>query len=152
MAKENVKQKVLKWCKEEEIFVEEGKDPNSKFNFIIKYPRDINHLMSVVQSKEKKDQVTILCLTNVSPEHLDKMKETAKKEMDEFLWDMRFTLCNRPTEFDLSISKGALRLFAVSASINYDGLTKDRFISAIRDVYKSKLLGVWKIQRKFGEV
>ena len=150
MRKQDIKQNIMKWCKEEGIFREERDDPNAKFNFLITYPKDIPHIMNIVQPKEGDDKIIVLCRTDVSPGHLEKMKGKTKRELDEFLWDLRFVLGNRPTEFNLKHSNSILESFMVSATIYLDGLTKDNFITALRNTYKSKLLAIWKIQQKFG--
>lgn len=146
----NAKQSVLKWCKEERIFREDNKDENAAFNLTINYPVNIPHLMNVVQPKNN-DHVVILCKTDSDPELLKKMKSMVKKELDRFIWDIRFTLGSRPTEFEIRHKDGILESFMITAPIYLDGLTKDRFMSALRDVYKTKLLVIWKIQQKFGE-
>ncbi len=151
MVKQDIKQKVLKWCKEENIFREERTDPNTKFNIMINFPANIQHIMNIIQPEEREDQIVILCGTNVSQAHLEKMKSADKKELDEFLWDLRFALVNRPTDFELRYSNNALDIIMITTPIHLDGLTKDKFMATLRDVYKSKLLAVWKIQQKFGE-
>jgi len=40
----------------------------------------------------------------------------------------------------------------VSTEIYEDGLNKDRLISSVKNVFRAKLQGLWKIQQKFGEV
>jgi len=152
MAKQDIKQKVLKWCKEENIFKEDREDPNAKFNIGINFPENIPHGMNVIQPKEREDRILILCGTSVSPGHIEKMKSTAKKELDEFLWDLRFTLGSKAAEFELRFSDGIPDLILITAPIYSDGLTKDKFMATLREVYKSKLFAVWKIQQKFGEI
>jgi hypothetical protein len=44
-----------------------------------------------------------------------------------------------------------LESFVITTAIYLDGLTKDRFMTAIGDVYKSKLLASWKLQERLGE-
>lgn len=149
---QNIKQKVLAWCKEERIFKEEPKDENAKFNFIVNYPERLPHMMNIVQPKERDDRVLILCITNADPALIERMKSTPKKEMDEFMWDVRFALGNRPTEFEIKYSDGVFESYIVTAPIYLDGLSKNAFMTALREVYKSKLLVIWKLQQKFGEV
>jgi hypothetical protein len=43
-----------------------------------------------------------------------------------------------------------LERFSVTAPIYRDGLSKDRFIGSLREIHRSKLLGIWKIQ-EFGD-
>ncbi len=138
-----MKEKVKKWCEEEEIFREEVKDPNSEFNFAINFP-DSNHVLNVVQPKGK-DYIFIISRTVVTSEDQKKLKEKTKDKYEEFLWDLRFTLANRPTQFNLTITNEMLQDFTITYRIYEDGLTKHSFMQAIREVHKSKLLAIWKM-------
>jgi hypothetical protein len=150
MAKKNVKKLVKQWCEEEGIFDEENDDPLSEFNFTINYPIEIQHKMNVLQPADNKDRVVIISGTKFESGAIEKMRNLPREELEELLWDLRFTLGPRPTEFELRRPVDVPESFIITAVIYSDGLTKDRFMTAIRDVYKSKLLASWKIQQRLG--
>lgn len=150
MAKKDIKKLVKQWCEEEGIFDEENEDPLSDFNFTITYPVEVQNRMNVLQPA-KSNRIVILSGTRFESEDLEKMRNLSKEKLEDLLWDLRFTLGSRPTEFELHLPVDVLESFLVTAVIYLDGLTKDRFMTAIRDVYKSKLLASWKIQQRLGE-
>jgi hypothetical protein len=147
MAKKDIKKLVKKWCEEEGIFDEENEDSLSEFNFTINYPIDLQHKMNVIQPADSS-RVVIMSGTRFESEDVERMRSLPAEELDDLMWDLRFTLGSRPTEFDLRRPVDVVESFLITAVIYFDGLTKDRFMTAIRDVYKSKLLASWKIQEK----
>lgn len=149
MSKE-LEEKIQKWCADEGIFKERIPDDTANFHFILNYPKNIPNPMDIMQPKGKDDLIIIGAGTGISPEHLSKIKALTPKAQEEFLWDFMFMLGNRPTEFHLQMPSGILEMFVASTEIFSDGLTKDRLMRAINEVYKSKLLGIWLIQRRFG--
>lgn len=151
MARKDVKKLVRQWCEEEGIFDKEREDPLSEFNFTINYPIDSQHKMNVLQPADNKDRVVIISGTRFESEDVERMRNLPKEELEDLLWDLRFTLGSRPTEFELRRPVDVLESFIITAVIYLDGLTKDRFMTAIREVYKSKLLAFWKIRQRLGE-
>jgi len=141
--KVKMKEKIKKWCEEEEILKQEVEDPNSEFNFAINFP-DKNHVLNVIQPKEK-DYVFIISRTVITSEDREKLREKEKERYEELLWDLRFTLGNRPTQFNLTITNNILQDFTITYRIYSDGLTKHNLMQAIREVHKSKLLAIWKM-------
>jgi hypothetical protein len=150
MAKKDVKKLIKKWCEEEGIFGEENEDTLSEFNFTINYPTKIQHKMNVLQPADSS-RVVIMSGTRFESEDVEKMRSLSKEKLDGLLWELRFILGSRPTEFDLRRPVDVLESFIITTVIYFDGLTKDRFMTAISDVYKSKLLASWKIQERLGE-
>lgn len=146
MAKKDIKKMVKKWCEEEGVFGEENKDSLSEFNFTINYPIELQHKMNVVQPGGG-DRIVIMSGTRFEAEVIEKMQSLPKGKMEELLWEVRFILGSRPTEFELRRPADIVESFLVTTVIYLDGLTKDRFMTAVRDVYKSKLLASWKIQQ-----
>ena len=134
-----MKEKVKKWCEEEGIFKEEIEDKNLDFNLGIMFP-DENHLLNIIKPKER-DCIIVVSRVMIS----SKDQELLKEKREKFLWDLRFTLGNRPTNFSLNVENGILQDFTITYRIYEDGLTKHNFMQAIREVHKSKLLAIWKM-------
>jgi hypothetical protein len=153
MARRDIKKQVRKWFEEEGMFEEDTEDPKSVFNYVVNYPVNIRHKMNVVQPRDGKDKVMVLSGTRFEPEAVERMRGMPAPELDDLLWDLRLSLCARPTEFELSRTRenGAPEAVLISTIIYADGLTKDRLMRAVRDVYKSKLIALWKIQQRTGK-
>ena len=138
-----MKDKVEKWCTEEGILKEKVDDPNSEFNLVISFP-DEAQVLNILQPKGK-DYVWIVSRTVVSSEHKERLKKKSAEELENFLWDLRFTLASRPTSFNLQISNGVLEGFTITYRIYSDGLNKHTLMQAIREVHKSRLIVLWKL-------
>ena len=151
MAKKNIKKMVKKWCEEEGIFDEENEDPLSEFNFTItSTPIKVQHKMNVIQPANSS-KVVIMSGTRFESEDIEKMRSLPMKKFGDLMWELRFTLGSMPPDFNLGIPEDVLESFVITTAIYLDGLTKDRFMTAIGDVYKSKLLASWKLQKRLGE-
>jgi hypothetical protein len=147
---EEVRDQIRKWCDEEGIFDSEKKDPLSDFNFVVNFPVELEHKINILKPGNSVDRVVIVSGMRLDEEVVRKLEELPESELEEFLWDLRFTLGNRPTEFELRRPKKAPEAIIVTSSIYFDGLTKDRLMTTLREVYKSKLLATWKIRKKVG--
>jgi hypothetical protein len=146
----NIPDKVQKWLADEGYFRQKVPDENSNFHFIINYPE--GHVIDIIQPKGKEDMIVIGCATNVSPEHLSKIKKMNIEEREEFIWEFRYSLNSLLVDFQLQHPENVLNSYVVSSEIYEDGLSKDRLISTVKNVFRAKLQGLWKIQEKFGEV
>lgn len=144
----NLENKIQKWLSDEGLFRQKVPDENSNFHFLIHYPE--GHVMDVIQPKGKMDMVIIGCATNVSKEHLDEMNKMSLKDREDFIWDFRFSLNNYSVDFQIQHPQNVLNNFIVTKEIFEDGLTKDKLISTIKKIFRAKIQGVWRIQKKFG--
>ena len=90
-------------------------------------------------------------LTNVSPEHLEGMKKLSSAKKEDFIWELRYMLNNQGVDFQLQHPNNVLENFLVTAEIYEDGLTKDRLIATVKQIFRAKIQCVWKIQQEFGE-
>lgn len=139
---------VQKWLSDVGIFRNKMPDDNTNFHFIINYPEE--NVMDVIQPKGNLDLVVIGCATNVSPEHLNKMRSLSDSKKEEFIWDFRYMLNDKGVDFQLSHPNNVLESFLITTEIYEDRLTKDRLISTIKTVFRAKIQCVWKIQQEFG--
>jgi len=141
--------KIKRWLTEEGLLGQIVDDENANFHFIVNYPED--HVIDVIQPKDKEDLVLVACATSVSPEHLSKIRELSESKREEFLWQVRFSLNKFLVDFQLEHPRNILESYLVTDEIYDDALTKDRLISTIKKVFKAKLHVLWLIQKKFGE-
>lgn len=146
----NIQDKIQKWLADEGYFRQKVPDENSNFHFIINYPE--SHVIDIIQPKGKEDMIVIGCATNVSPEHLSQMKKMNSEDRENFIWEFRFALNGLLVDFQIQHPENILQSYVVSTEIYEDGLNKDRLISSVKNVFRAKLQGLWKIQQKFGEV
>jgi hypothetical protein len=143
-----IENKVQKWLSDEGFFRQKVADDNTNFHFIINYPE--GHVLDVIQPKRKDDLIIIGCATNVSPEHLSKIRELPDDKKEKFIWDFRFLLNGQFVDFQLEHPNNVLQSFVITEEIYEDGLSKDRLISTVKKIFRAKLQGIWKIQKKFG--
>ena len=143
-----IEDNVQKWLSDVGVFRQKIPDDNSNFHFIINYPGD--NVMDVMQPKQNPDLVVIGCATNVSPEHLTEMRNLSPKKRDNFIWDLRFMINTQGVDFQLRHPENVLESFLITAEIFQDGLTKDKLVSTIKNVFRAKIMCVWKIQRELG--
>lgn len=143
-----VQDRVQKWLSDVGIFRKKVPDDNTNFHFIINYPEE--NVMDVIQPKGNPDLVVIGCATNVSPEHSTRMRELSSAKKEEFIWDLRYMLNSQGVDFQLQHPNNILESFLITSEIYEDGLTKDRLISTIKQIFRAKIQCVWKIQQEFG--
>jgi len=143
-----IENKVQKWLSDEGFFRQKIPDDNTNFHFIINYPDD--HVMDVIQPKGKEDLIVLGCATHVSPEHVSKISSLSDEKREDFIWDFRFLLNDHFVDFQLDHPNNILQSFVITEEIYEDGLSKDRLISTVKKIFRAKLQGIWKIQRKFG--
>ncbi len=140
--------KIKDWCIEENLSLKKVNDQKANFHFSVGYPIGSN--IDILQPKGKDDSIIIAAGVTVSPEHISKITKLKKETREEFLWDFRFILGNRPTEFNLNHPNGILNAFSITKALYDDGLTKDKFMNTLQEIHKTKLLGIWEIQKRFG--
>lgn len=141
---------IRKWCKEDGIFIQSKKIPGDSFRIIVEAPKGSKRMVEIYQPSDYDDKIVVVAAVNVSPNHSQKMRELSAKKRQDFILEMLLLLGNRPTEFNMNHPDGVIESIVNSAEIYVDGLKKDRLFEAIREVNKSKLLAIWKVQQKFG--
>ncbi len=145
-----ISEKLQKWLSDEALFRKKIPDDKANFHFTIVYPENSNNTMDIVQPKGKDDLVIVGCGTSVHPEYISKIKKLSIEDREKFLWEFRFLLNNPFVDFSLQHPDNILQAYLITDTIFEDGLSKDRLISSIKNVFKIKLLGIWKIQMELG--
>ncbi|KZX14621.1 hypothetical protein MBCUT_20110 [Methanobrevibacter cuticularis] len=138
------------WLVEEGFYKDVIHDENANFHFIINYPED--HVIDLIQPKNKKDVLLVGCATEISPEELGIIKDASIKKKEKFIWDIRFSLNQFLLDFELEHPDNNLQRFIITEEIYEDGLSKNNLIFALKKVFKGKLQCIWLIERDFGRV
>ena len=140
--------RVKGWLVEEDIFVEEVRDADSRFRFLVMFPRD--HYMEVVQPLASPDMLLVLSPTSVSPEHQEIMARSRPEQRAEFIWALRFVMNTFSVDFEMEHPENILGKFTITDVIYEDGLSKDRLMGSIRKVWKANLQVIWILQKEYG--
>jgi hypothetical protein len=143
-----MKERIKGWLVEEEMLVEEVSDAESRFRFLVMFPRD--HYMELVQPLARADLLLIISPMTVSPEHREIMERSRPEQRAEFIWALRFVMNTFSVDFEMDHPENILHKFTITDLIYEDGLTKDRLMSAVRKVWKANLQVVWILQKEFG--
>jgi len=106
--------------------------------------------MEIIQPLAKSDMLLIVCLTSVSPEHRQIMGRSRPEQRAEFIWALRFVMNTFSVDFEMDHPDNILQKFTITDLIYDDGLSKDRFMSALRKVWKATLQVIWILQKEYG--
>ncbi len=139
------------WLAEEGIFRQKVPDDGAEFHFTIEYPK--NNIMDVIQPKGKKDLILIVCGTQVSPEHIELMKEASESQKEEFIYEIKFKINELETDFQMDVTQDyILKQFVIQDGIYEDALTKNNLMRSIKHIFRTKMSVVWLMEKKFGVV
>ena len=147
---DDVMRKVKDWLTDEGIYKDKVPDDNANYHFIVEYPQNSGRITEIIQPKQRDDLILIASGTELSKEHYDGLKTKRKEERDKILWDIRFDLLFRNTDFKTTPEEEFQKI-EFFRSLYFDGLTKIMLMDAIRENYKCYLYIVWKMRRLFGE-
>jgi len=137
------------WLAEEGLFKEKVPDDTANFHFIINYPDD--HIMDIIQPKNKQDMILIGCATEVAPEQVSTIRSSSESKKQKFIWDLRLSLNQFLLDFELEHPNDELQRFVITEEIFEDGLNKNNLILGIKKVFKGKLQCIWLLGKSFGE-
>ena len=138
------------WLAEEGLFKEKIHDNTANFHFIANYPED--HIMDIIQPKNKDDMVLIGCATEVSPEQVSAIRLSSESKKQKFIWDLRLSLNQFLLDFELDHPNDELQKFVITEEIYEDGLSKNSLIIGMKKVFKGKLQCIWLLGKTFGEI
>ena len=141
---------VRDWLADEGLFKEKIPDDGANFHFIVNYPQD--HIMDIIQPKDKNDMIVIGCATEVAPEQVSVIKSSSEAKKQEFIWDVRLSLNQFLLDFDLTHPNNELHRFFITEEIYEDGLNKNSLILAMKKVFKGNLHCIWLLGKYFGEI
>ncbi len=138
---------IQKWLIEEGMYKNEVGDENANFHFIVNYPE--NHMMDVIQPKNKPDMIVIGCASEIEQSQFNLLGTAPSEKRLEMIWDIRLSLNELLLDFELEHPNDVLKRFVITDEIYEDGLTKHNLIKTIKKVFKGKLQCLWKLDYKF---
>ena len=139
------------WLDEEKLHHEPVEDPRAVFHLSVVYPPGSPFRVDLVQpDRPTPDLLVIGAGVTVADHHREAISRLTPDDRRSFLWGFCYLLGDRSVEFELHHPDLVLERFSVTSPVYRDGLTKDRFMAALREVHRTKLLGIWKIQ-EFGD-
>ncbi len=142
--------KLLSWLTEEGIYRDKVPDDKANYHFKIESPQGSGRFADIVQPKPRDDSILIISGVSLAKEHHDELKSKSKKERDNILWDMRFDLLFRNSDFNMIPNADDLQTIQFIRPLHFEGLTKNVLMDALREDYKCHLYVAWKMQRLFG--
>lgn len=148
---DEIMRKVREWLVEEGIYKDKAIDEDTTYHFVVENPPRSGRLTHLVQPKAREDLLLIASAIDLSQEHYEALKAMPKPKREEILWDIRFQLLFRESEFQMVPSAEELKTIQFTRPIYFDGLTKDRLMGCLREDFKANLFIIWKMKQLFGE-
>jgi hypothetical protein len=149
----SIKNKIIQWLQEGNIFQGELADKGNVFHFKVTAPGkstvtpetiDIS-TVDIQQSEQDNDMITVSAGVQFDEEFISPIKSF--NNADEVIFELNVALESRPESYYIDYDDdGLLRSIVVVEEIYFDGLTKDRLFRAIRGVNKSIVLALWVLR------
>ena len=149
---DNVMEKVRRWLVEEGIYKGEIPDENATYHFAVEVPLGSGLKADIIQPKNKKDLVLIVGTVVLVEQHYNALKSMPKTKREELLWEMRFELLFRDSDFQIIPSAEGFKGIQFTRPRYFDGLTKNKFFECLRENFKCQLYIIWKMNQLFGEI
>jgi hypothetical protein len=145
---ENVPRRLEQWLREDGYTVTRQPDPRMRFLLIATTPTGLR--LTVSQRTTFKDRVEVNAKVDLEL-YQALFTGVAADARARFLWDLRFAYLAQHVLFEMEPSDSP-RFVILLRNLWYDGLTKDRFMSAVQRVVEGVTLTLWKLQQRFGSV
>lgn len=139
--------KLRTWLTDEEYLVKSQTNPAASFILVASNPA-AGISVTISQNAKHSDRIEITSQMMFG-EYARKVNDLPKQEREDFFWDLRFSLVTSDVIFAMVPPENPQSV-VVMKNIWYDGLTKDRFMTAIQRVGEGALLCSWKVVHKFG--
>jgi len=144
-------EKICKWLSEEGLFRDRISDEKLYFHLAAEYPARSGRYVNVIQPRKHADMVVVFSRIKLADVHSSALKRLSGRDRERLLWEMRYTLLFRESNFEFEPRVGDLESIRFSREIYYDGLCKNALMEALRENFKCELYVVWKFQEIFGE-
>ncbi|HUV02362.1 MAG TPA: DUF2299 family protein [Desulfobacteria bacterium] len=142
---------VREWLVEEGVYKDKRVDDSATYHFVVEFPPNTGRLADIIQPKEREDLLVIASGIGLPKEHYEALNSMQKPKRKEILWDIRFQLLFRESDFQMIPSAEDLQKIQFTRPLHFDGLTKNKFIECLREDYKCNLFILWKMKQLFGE-
>lgn len=136
---DEIMEKVRFWLTEEEIFRDEIKDENANYHFIAEFPNKSSRIIDIIQPKQKRDLIIIGSVYALNKENYEKFASMPKSTRDNVLGDFTSGLLFRTSQFRIKPSSKDFQKIEFTCPLYFDGLTKNMFMSAVRENYHCNL-------------
>ena len=120
-------------------------------HFQIEFPSGSGRLVDVIFPKPREDILLIVSATALSKVYYDALKAMSVKKRRDILWDMRFKLLFKGSEFQMIPSPEDLQRIQFIRPLRFDGLTQNLLMDAIREDFRCHLFIEWTMMRLFGD-
>jgi hypothetical protein len=148
--KEEVAKKVREWLVEDGLYKDKVTDENADFHFLAEIPPNSRQFIDVVFPKNRDDMIVIASGVRLADEHYSALMSLSSERREELLWDIRFKLLFLETGFQIVPGVQDPRIFQFTRELYFDGLNKNVFMDALKQIYRCKLFIVWTMQKLFG--
>jgi len=146
-----IMRRVKEWLVEEGMYKDKVVDDQATYHFVVVFPQNSNRTADIIQPKEREDLLVIASGVGLIKEYYEALKDMPKSERENLLWDMRFQLLFRESDFQMIPNAEDLQKIQFTRPIHFDGLTKNTLIECLREDYKCNLFIIWKMKQVFGE-
>jgi hypothetical protein len=148
--KDLVAKKVREWLVEEGIYKDKVADDAADYHFVAEIPPNSRQFVDVIFPKNRDDMVIIASGVKLSDEHYRALMSMGEEKRENLLWDMRFQLLFLEAGFQILPNVKEPQLFQFTRELYFDGLNKNVFMDAMKQIYRCKLFVIWTMQRSFG--
>jgi len=149
-AKDEVAKKVRDWLVEDGIYKDKVADATADYHFVAEFPPNSRRYIDVIFPKNRDDMVVVAAGVKLSEEHYRSLISLSKEKREELLWEIRFKLLFLETGFQILPSSEDPRIFQFNRELYFDGLNKNVFMDAVKQVYRCMLFIIWTMQKLFG--
>ena len=147
MQPKDLEKKLTTWLTDEEYLVKSQTNPVAEFILVASNP-GAGISVTVSQKAKHGDRIEISSQMMFG-DYTKKIAALSRQEREDFFWDLRFSLVISDVIFAMVPPENPQSVL-VMKNIWYDGLTKDRFMSAIQRVAEGALLCSWKTVQRLG--
>lgn len=144
-----VRETILKWLTEEGLYRDRVQDEKLHFHLAAEFPARSGRYVNVIQPKDRSDMVVVFSRIKLADVHRAALKALPDRERERLLWEMRYALLFRESNFEFEPRSGDLESIRFSREIYYDGLSKNALMEALRENFRCELYVVWKFQEIF---
>ncbi len=143
-------EKIRNWLVEEGMYKDKVADEAARVHFVAEVPPNSGQVVDVIFPKNRDDMVIVASGVKLAEEHYRSLMSLNREKREEVLWDMRFRLLFLETGFQILPSVENPQIFQFTRELYFDGLNKNVFMDALRQVHRCKLFVIWTMHRLFG--
>jgi len=148
--KNEIAEKVKKWLVDEGIYKDKLVDDAATHHFLVEMPPNSRQFIDVIFPKNREDMVIIASGLKLSDKHYKSLMSLSEDKRNEILWEIRFRLLFVETGFRIMPSLSDPQLFQFTRELYFDGLNKNMFMDALKQVHKCKLFIIWLMEKISG--